>query len=142
MVNGLYRDYVFHFVLIYSIREFWCIYQTTETALKGGKVGFLVLTSLGFIETYESGVVESAELETQMTSVERIIEYSELTSEPALESDVKRTLPSNWPQHGSIEFKSLNLRYDENGPRSLRNLTFCIDAKVQLKALVCFSIFK
>lgn len=72
----------------------------------------------------------SADLETQMTSVERIVEYSELPSEPPLESNAKHAPPADWPQQGNIEFKSLNLRYEKNGPRSLRNMTFHIEAKV------------
>lgn len=73
---------------------------------------------------------QSAALETHMTSVERIVEYAELPSEPPLESDNKHTPPADWPQSGSIEFRSLNLRYEKSGPRSLRNMTFRIEAKV------------
>lgn len=75
---------------------------------------------------------QSAELENQMTSVERIIEYAELPSEPPLESDEKIAPPDTWPEFGKIEFKSLNFRYAENGRRVLRDLTFRIDAKVRL----------
>lgn len=98
--------------------------------LKSGKVGLAILSSLNFIEVCQWGMRQSAELETQMTSVERIFEYSELPPEPPLESDEKSAPPADWPQHGNMEFKTLNFRYDENGPRSLRNLTFRIDAKV------------
>lgn len=66
-----------------------------------------------------------------MISVERIVEYAELPSEPAMESDDKNAPPKNWPRFGSIEFKSLSLRYAENMQRVLKNLTFRIDAKVR-----------
>lgn len=75
---------------------------------------------------------QSAELENQMTSVERIVEYAELPSEPPLESDEKNAPPKDWPYYGNIEFKSLSLRYAENGARTLRNLTFRINSKVFL----------
>lgn len=65
-----------------------------------------------------------------MTSVERIAEYAELPPEPALESDESNAPPNDWPYYGNIEFKSLSLRYAENGGRILRNLTFHINAKV------------
>lgn len=98
--------------------------------MKSGKVGLAILCSLDFIESCQFGMEQSAQLETQMTSVERIVEYSELASEPPLESDAKHAPPADWPQHGNIEFKSFNLRYDKNGARSLRNVTLRIDAKV------------
>lgn len=75
---------------------------------------------------------QTAELENQMTSVERIIEYSKLPSEPALDSDEKNAPPIDWPSQGNIEFKALSLSYVENGNRVLSNLTFRIDAKVSM----------
>lgn len=73
---------------------------------------------------------QNIEMENQMISVERVIEYAELPSEPPLESDEQNTPPKDWPYNGNIEFKSLSLRYTENGSRILRNLTFRINAKV------------
>lgn len=76
------------------------------------------------------GMRQTAEMENELTSVERIIEYTQVPSEPPLESDAKNTPPNDWPLFGCIEFKSLNLWYDEDGQRILRNLTFQIAAKV------------
>lgn len=106
--------------------------QILGIELKSGKVGLAILCSLDFIESCQWGMRQSAALETHMTSVERIVEYTELSSEPSLESDAKHAPPAEWPQYGNIEFRSLNLRYDKNGPRSLRNLTFRIEAKVRM----------
>lgn len=78
------------------------------------------------------GMRQTAELENQMTSVERIVEYAELTPEPPLESDEKNAPPEDWPRAGNIAFKSLSLRYVENGSRTLRDLTFNIEAKVSV----------
>lgn len=76
-----------------------------------------------------------------MISVERIVEYAELPSEPPMESDKKDALPKEWPQSGSIEFKSLSLRYAENAYRILKDLTFRIDAKVRT-GVDLFTLFK
>lgn len=73
---------------------------------------------------------QTAELENQMTSVERILEYADLPSEPPLETEQKNLPPNGWPTDGHIAFKSLSLRYVENSSRVLRNLTFSIGAKV------------
>lgn len=76
------------------------------------------------------GMRQSTELENQMTSVERIVEYAELPSEPPLDSSPSNKPPNDWPKSGRIEFRSLSLRYAEKGHRVLRKLTFHIDAKV------------
>lgn len=98
--------------------------------MQSGMVGLAILSSINLMGTCQWGMRQSAELDNQMTSVERIVEYAELPPEPPLESDEKNAPPKGWPFYGNIEFKSLNLRYAEHGARILRNLTFRIDAKV------------
>lgn len=98
--------------------------------LQSGKVGLAILSSLNLITLCQWGIRQSAELENQMISVERINEYTELPLEPALESDVKSAPPPDWPSHGNIEFKALSLRYSEHSARVLRDMTFRINAKV------------
>lgn len=99
--------------------------------IHSGQVGLAILTSVGLINICETGMHHAADMENELTSVERIIEYTQVPSEPALESDAKNTPSSDWPRFGRIEFKALNFWYDENGSRILRNLTFQIAAKVQ-----------
>lgn len=98
--------------------------------MQSGQVGLVILGSINLVRTCQMGIRASTDVENQMISVERINEYAELPSEPPLESDSKNAPSKSWPQHGNIEFKSLSLRYAENGPRTLRNLTFRINAKV------------
>lgn len=98
--------------------------------MASGQIGLAILSTINLIEYCQSGMRQSAELENQMTSVERIFEYNEIPAEPPLESDKKNTPPTGWPHAGNIEFKSLNLRYAENGIQILRNLSFNIFAKV------------
>lgn len=109
-------------------------------ALESGQVGLAILTSISLMGTCQWGMRQCAELENQMTSVERIVEYANIPPEPAMESNEKNAPPSDWPQFGNIEFKSLSLRYAENAQQVLRNLTFRIDAKVRiiLKTVVNF----
>ena len=57
------------------------------------------------------GVRCSAELESQMTSVERMIEYSQIEPEASLESTPEKKPPSEWPQNGSINFENVSLYY-------------------------------
>jgi ATP-binding cassette subfamily C (CFTR/MRP) protein 4 len=65
-----------------------------------------------------------------MTSVERIVEYSNLDGE-----DVKtgRIMPSSdWPQHGKIIFDDVSFSYDKHLPNVLSNITFCINPKEKI----------
>lgn len=67
-----------------------------------------------------------SELENQMTSVERVLEYTKLESEPERE---QQPLPLNWPERGQIQFKDVNLKYSENDPYVLKNLNFVVHPK-------------
>lgn len=104
--------------------------QISAMDISSGQIGLAILSSIDLIGICQWGMRESADLENQMTSVERIAEYSELPPEPSLESDKKNAPPKGWPFHGNIQFKSLSLRYAENEARILRNLSFHIEAKV------------
>nr|CAD7597267.1 unnamed protein product [Timema genevievae] len=59
----------------------------------GGDVGLAISQSIGLTGMFQWGMRQSAELENQMTSVERVREYSKLDSEPALDSEPDQTLP-------------------------------------------------
>lgn len=111
-------------------QNFFLVPNQSGLNLQSGQVGLAILSSINLIGLCQWGMRQSAELENQMTSVERIIEYAELPSEPPLESDEKNAPPKGWPPYGNIEFKALSLRYSANGARILRNLTFRIDANV------------
>lgn len=112
----------------------------TVIELQSGQIGLVILSSVGLTGTCQWLIRQSAELESQMTSIERIFEYAELPSEPSLDSTEMNTPPQDWPQHGRIEFKSLSLKYAEKSARILHGLTFQIDAKVTIDLILLQSI--
>lgn len=106
-------------------------YQIIVLNIQSGHVGLAIFSSMGLIRICEIGMHGTAEMENQLTSVERIIEYTQLPAEASLISEEKNTPPSDWPQFGNIEFKSLSLWYDrKEGTRILKNLSFKIVAQV------------
>ncbi|CAG2176224.1 unnamed protein product, partial [Oppiella nova] len=68
------------------------------------------------------GVKQSAEMESQMTSVERIIEYSRLPQEAPLASDDRHRPPPDWPSKGQIELRNVSLVYEGSTKPVLKNL--------------------
>lgn len=58
------------------------------------------------------------EVMTQLTSVERIIEYLDLPKEHPLQSPTP--LPENWPKRGRMVLKHVSMRYEENQPDVLK----------------------
>nr|QVT92336.1 ABC transporter [Salvia miltiorrhiza] len=60
--------------------------------------------------------------ENKMISVERILQYSNLTSEAPLVIEDSRP-PSNWPDFGTICFTNLQIRYAEHLPSVLKNIS-------------------
>ena len=65
-----------------------------------------------------------------MTSVERVMAYINLDSEPGY--NIKTLPPINWPQDGHVSFKGVGLRYSPGGPQVLKNLNFEILGKRKL----------
>lgn len=60
---------------------------------------------------------QTAELETLMTSVERIIEYTDLKEEKTvvMESSIDETkIKEDWPKLGGINFKNVCLKYSDD----------------------------
>ena len=74
----------------------------------------------------------------QMTSVERVIEYSALTPEAPLDSTVENKPPKEWPKHGIISGEGAIFRYTKDGPVVLKGINFCVRSseKVDFKILV------
>jgi ATP-binding cassette subfamily C (CFTR/MRP) protein 4 len=52
----------------------------------GGDVGLSITQAIGLTGLVQKGIRQSAELENQMTAVERLLEYLEVEKEPLLES--------------------------------------------------------
>ncbi|XP_043284650.1 probable multidrug resistance-associated protein lethal(2)03659 [Venturia canescens] len=96
------------------------------TSTPGGNVGLAITQSIGLTGMFQWGMRQSAELENQMTSVERVLEYSNLEKEPPLESAPDKKPRETWPEEGKIEFKRVYLRYSPLDPPVLKDLNFAV----------------
>ena len=75
---------------------------------------------------FQWGIRQWAELESQMTCVERVNEYSNLPQE-IKDDQNSRKLPSNWPSKGRIIYKNVYLQYKEDEQPVLNNINFEIE---------------
>lgn len=69
--------------------------------------------------------------ENKMISVERVFQYSNLTSEASLVIDNRRP-PAHWPTTGTICIKNLNIKYAEHLPSVLKNITCTLPGRKKI----------
>ncbi|XP_061548514.1 ATP-binding cassette sub-family C member 4-like isoform X2 [Phycodurus eques] len=96
-------------------------YQNLHSDMDPGAVGLALSYAVTLTGMFQWGVRQSAEIENMMTSVERVVEYTDLESEAPWETDTKP--PHDWPKRGSITFDSVNFSYNASEPLILKNLT-------------------
>ena len=65
-----------------------------------------------------------------MTSVERVMTYTEIESESGYHIEAKT--PEHWPRDASIAFNDVSLRYYPGGPQVLKNLNVNIEGKAHI----------
>lgn len=95
-------------------------------------MGLAITQIMGLIAISQWGMRQTAELENNMTSVERVMEYTNLESEPPLEVEDKKIVQSEWPSKGEVKFKNLSMKYSPTSQLTLRNLEFAIQPKEKI----------
>ncbi|KFA76189.1 hypothetical protein S40288_07267 [Stachybotrys chartarum IBT 40288] len=84
--------------------------------------GFTLSFALDFAANILYAIRGYAQMELNMNSTERVIEYTELKTE----SQEGKLPPAAWPTSGTIEVEDLVVRYAEDLPPVLKGLTFSI----------------
>ncbi|KAM3958248.1 ATP-binding cassette subfamily C member 4 [Aphomia sociella] len=103
-----------------------------KTDIEGSHVGLAITQSISLTGIFQWGMRQSAEMENQMTSVERVLEYTKLPQEPVLRSGPDNNLPNNWPTEGAINFNNLSLKYTLDGNYVLHKLTLNIQPQEKI----------
>jgi ATP-binding cassette subfamily C (CFTR/MRP) protein 4 len=112
---------VFTAILTYS----FIIFRENQTT--GADVGLAITQILLICNILSRGIKLTGDIETQMVSVERLFEYTELEKEYSSSNPIDDKVSATWPSHGKIEFDNLYLRYYQNDRLILKNLTFNIE---------------
>ena len=100
--------------------------MNTKKQLSSGMVGLLMSYSLEVTGSLTWIVRTTVMIETNIVSVERIVEYCELPSEAQSINPEKRP-DKNWPSRGSIEFKDYSTKYRENLDPVLKDINVKIE---------------
>ncbi|XP_017087305.2 probable multidrug resistance-associated protein lethal(2)03659 [Drosophila bipectinata] len=95
-----------------------------DQSFYSGDVGLAITQSMTLVIMCQWGMRQTAEMENNMTSVERVLEYAQMPSEPPLESPKSVKLSADWPQAGHLRFRDLRMRYAPGDALILRGLNF------------------
>ncbi|XP_023231179.1 multidrug resistance-associated protein 4-like [Centruroides sculpturatus] len=101
------------------------VMKPTENA--GSKVGLALNYGILMFLYYPWLVRQTSEIDYQMNSVSRILNYSKLNSEAAYESSPDKQPPLEWPKRGEIKYDNVSLQYSKDKPAVLKELTFHIN---------------
>ncbi|CAD6203313.1 GSCOCT00009755001.2-RA-CDS [Cotesia congregata] len=91
----------------------------------GASVGLAISQSLTLTGMLQHGVKQATQVQSQMTAVERIIQYTNLPKEGPIESS--KPLPENWPSKGRLQWKNVYLSYKKDDPAVLKNIDLMIE---------------
>ncbi|EDV27232.1 uncharacterized protein TRIADDRAFT_10225, partial [Trichoplax adhaerens] len=93
----------------------------TSRNVDPGAIGLSLSYSILLLGNFQWAVRQSAELENQMTSVERVKEYSQLPPEAPLRTHNDPS-PNVWPSKGVIRFRNLHYSHHEDLPFVLKRI--------------------
>ncbi|XP_041822001.1 ATP-binding cassette sub-family C member 4-like isoform X2 [Chelmon rostratus] len=101
-----------------TVTTFGCLLLRDQ--LDAGSVGLALSYSVTLMGMFQWGVRQSAEVENLMTSVERVVEYTQLQSEAPWET--QKRPPPDWPSKGLVTFDRVSFSYSDDGPLVLQSL--------------------
>lgn len=136
---NLYLDLVIH-VFIAFITYSFVIFKDSHTS--GADVGLALTQVLILTGVLSRAIKLTGDIETQMVSVERLFQYTELEREDLLEDETRQKPSIGWPAQGKIQLDNVSLRYSQNDVVILKNLSFTIEAGTKVRELYLHFILK
>ena len=90
-------------------------------------VGLALSQSLYLAGLLQWMVRQTAEVENNMTSAERVFAYTRLEREPPTQDEGGALPPAGWPEKGTITYKDVQVVYRKGLPPVLNDLSFTIE---------------
>jgi ATP-binding cassette subfamily C (CFTR/MRP) protein 4 len=119
----IYSFVIAHHCKCIAIKNPRLLVDISVGEVNGSLVGLALSQSLILTGMLQYGMRQTAEVVNQLTSVERVMQYTHLESENTVAT---KTLTYPWPTQGSIQFRNLSLRYSEYDPPVLYNLNITV----------------
>ncbi|XP_049822512.1 ATP-binding cassette sub-family C member 4 isoform X2 [Aethina tumida] len=99
------------------------IHFVISNPVKAGDVGLAIIQASALTGMLQWVIRQWSDFESQMTSVERVMEY--IGNPP---ESTHGSIPENWPSVGKIEYRGVMLRYFRKFNYALKDVTFTIEA--------------
>ncbi|XP_057668383.1 ATP-binding cassette sub-family C member 4-like isoform X2 [Diorhabda carinulata] len=120
---------IIFFLILYLIRK---IYMPTGRTLQRldsantsvGDIGLAITQAISLNGIVQYGIKQWAEIENKMTSVERILEYSETEKEV----QTPNSIIASWPKCNSIRFDKVTFSYGNGSKCILEDINLVINA--------------
>ncbi|XP_055307782.1 ATP-binding cassette sub-family C member 4-like isoform X2 [Sitodiplosis mosellana] len=100
------------------------LFLIVNEGVTGDRVGLAITQVMSLSGILQYAVRQSADVTNQLTSVERILEYSQLERET--QPEVPQKVSADWPSKGKVEFKRVSYRYSAEDEPVLRELSFSV----------------
>lgn len=94
--------------------------------------GLVIIYSMSFWGALNWGVRIFSELESRMTSIERIRFMTRIPGEKSFTTKEQSFVDKSWPSKGHIKFTEVHVRYDESLPEVVKGLNVDIPAHSQV----------
>ncbi|XP_033225085.1 probable multidrug resistance-associated protein lethal(2)03659 isoform X2 [Belonocnema kinseyi] len=121
--------YYIQFVCSLYVSLVMYLFVSVNFNISASYAGLVISQCILLADRLQWGIRQFTEMQGYMTSVERIIEYSDLDEESPLETRPENKPRPEWPLEGCVEFKDVCLSYSATGPMVLENLNFVINSK-------------
>ncbi|KAF2404486.1 multidrug resistance-associated protein 1 [Trichodelitschia bisporula] len=118
-------------VIILASAGFAIIAVTTGKGPSAGLVGLAMAYALQITQSLNWIVRQTVEVETNIVSVERILEYAALPSE-APEVISKKRPPISWPAQGAVAFHNYSTRYRPGLELVLKDINLSFKAREKI----------
>ncbi|KAL8764209.1 MAG: hypothetical protein Q9184_000178 [Pyrenodesmia sp. 2 TL-2023] len=113
--------------IILAAASFAIVSVATGSGLSAGMVGLAMSYALQITQSLNWIVRQTVEVETNIVSVERVLEYARLPSE-APERISKNKPKMGWPAHGAVDIKNYSTRYRPGLDLVLKDINLDIKA--------------
>lgn len=121
------------FVCFFMMSICILLMQSPRGFISSGDAGVILSNSILLMGMFQWCVRLTVDIETQMVSVERILEYGRLESEAApVVASADGQLAPHWPSRGAIRFSRVCLRYSPDLPLVLKDVSFDVQPREKI----------